>query len=329
MFDALCAVIEQLSNKKFYNFRPVLDAYIQKHFSGAKAHKTLIQCLKFRVNQMSPTVLKTLKALEYLFKFMIQSRMLHKRQASCASDQEFKDELSSLFRDINNMMSCSDDAMVGAKVVALQNFGTVFDDTSKVFTMKELSCIARDFLNSVSRERRKAYTENKFAYIGQLVQGYLFTAKEGRVYLLPAVLEILRDYIVFEGNEQGAASPQRGMPQTPASPPNPQQQQQQQQQQQEDLGRALETLGDILSKLRKDKKLYDRENADDYDDVFFVSAPSLSLCINAYVNVVCLFIYMVCVYVCVYVCVCVCVFVCVCALPLVHVLSISWSFPPN
>ena len=46
VFKALVHIIELLSKKKFHNFRPVLDAYIQRHFSGATAHRSLIPCLR-------------------------------------------------------------------------------------------------------------------------------------------------------------------------------------------------------------------------------------------------------------------------------------------
>uniref|UniRef100_A0A670YNK1 Dedicator of cytokinesis 2 n=1 Tax=Pseudonaja textilis TaxID=8673 RepID=A0A670YNK1_PSETE len=81
VFDALIYVIGLIADRKFQHFNTVLEAYIQQHFSATLAYKKLMAVLKTyldissRGEQCDP-ILRTLKALEYVFKFIVRSRTL-------------------------------------------------------------------------------------------------------------------------------------------------------------------------------------------------------------------------------------------------------------
>ncbi|KAF7249012.1 Dedicator of cytokinesis protein 2 [Varanus komodoensis] len=81
VFDALIYIIGLIADRKFQHFNTVLEAYIQQHFSATLAYKKLMKVLKTyldissRGEQCEP-ILRTLKALEYVFKFIVRSRTL-------------------------------------------------------------------------------------------------------------------------------------------------------------------------------------------------------------------------------------------------------------
>uniref|UniRef100_A0A8C3JRM8 Dedicator of cytokinesis 2 n=1 Tax=Calidris pygmaea TaxID=425635 RepID=A0A8C3JRM8_9CHAR len=81
VFDALIYIIGLIADRKFQHFNAVLEAYIQQHFSATLAYKKLMTVLKTyldtssRGEQCEP-ILRTLKALEYVFKF-IYSACVH------------------------------------------------------------------------------------------------------------------------------------------------------------------------------------------------------------------------------------------------------------
>uniref|UniRef100_A0A672TGD6 Dedicator of cytokinesis 2 n=1 Tax=Strigops habroptila TaxID=2489341 RepID=A0A672TGD6_STRHB len=81
VFDALIYIIGLIADRKFQHFNTVLEAYIQQHFSATLAYKKLMSVLKTyldtssRGEQCEP-ILRTLKALEYVFKFIVRSRTL-------------------------------------------------------------------------------------------------------------------------------------------------------------------------------------------------------------------------------------------------------------
>uniref|UniRef100_A0A7N6F695 Dedicator of cytokinesis 2 n=1 Tax=Anabas testudineus TaxID=64144 RepID=A0A7N6F695_ANATE len=82
VFDALIYIIGLIADRKFQHFNTVLEAYIKQHFSATLAYKKLMSVLKryldvsSRGEQCEP-ILRTLKALEYIFKFIVRSRMLY------------------------------------------------------------------------------------------------------------------------------------------------------------------------------------------------------------------------------------------------------------
>uniref|UniRef100_A0A8C5FUQ4 Dedicator of cytokinesis 2 n=1 Tax=Gadus morhua TaxID=8049 RepID=A0A8C5FUQ4_GADMO len=82
VFDALIYIIGLIADRKFQHFNTVLEAYIKQHFSATLAYKKLMSVLKNYLDVCSrgdhcENILRTLKALEYIFKFIVRSRMLY------------------------------------------------------------------------------------------------------------------------------------------------------------------------------------------------------------------------------------------------------------
>uniref|UniRef100_A0A7N6AZS8 Dedicator of cytokinesis 1 n=1 Tax=Anabas testudineus TaxID=64144 RepID=A0A7N6AZS8_ANATE len=79
VFDALVFIIGLIADRKFQHFNPVLETYIRKHFSATLAYTKLTKVLKNYVDnaeKLTDQLLKALKALEYIFKFIVRSRVL-------------------------------------------------------------------------------------------------------------------------------------------------------------------------------------------------------------------------------------------------------------
>uniref|UniRef100_A0A673J0X5 Dedicator of cytokinesis protein 1-like n=1 Tax=Sinocyclocheilus rhinocerous TaxID=307959 RepID=A0A673J0X5_9TELE len=72
-------IIGLIADRKFHHFNPVLETYIRKHFSATLAYTKLTKVLKNYVDnaeKLTEQLLKALKALEYIFKFIVRSRVL-------------------------------------------------------------------------------------------------------------------------------------------------------------------------------------------------------------------------------------------------------------
>uniref|UniRef100_A0A8C7PXN9 Dedicator of cytokinesis 2 n=1 Tax=Oncorhynchus mykiss TaxID=8022 RepID=A0A8C7PXN9_ONCMY len=87
VFDALIYIIGLIADRKFQHFNTVLEAYIKQHFSATLAYKKLMSVLKRYLDVSSrgeqcENYLRTLKALEYIFKFIVRSRMLYSQGES-------------------------------------------------------------------------------------------------------------------------------------------------------------------------------------------------------------------------------------------------------
>uniref|UniRef100_A0A8C4HN13 Dedicator of cytokinesis 5 n=1 Tax=Dicentrarchus labrax TaxID=13489 RepID=A0A8C4HN13_DICLA len=100
VFDALVFIITLIGDIKFQHFNPVLETYINKHFSATLAYMKLTRVLNYYVGHVEEPVLTerlyaALKALKYLFRFIVQSRVLYLRYIRINfSLSYFKDDLS-------------------------------------------------------------------------------------------------------------------------------------------------------------------------------------------------------------------------------------------
>ncbi|XP_061903202.1 dedicator of cytokinesis protein 3-like isoform X3 [Entelurus aequoreus] len=110
VFQSLVFIINLLRDSKYFHFRPVMDTYIHKHFAGALAYKELIRCLKWSMERSIEAVRQdhiqeVMRALEYLFKFIIQSRILYSRATCGMEEEQFRSSIQELFHSIRLVIS--------------------------------------------------------------------------------------------------------------------------------------------------------------------------------------------------------------------------------
>uniref|UniRef100_A0A8C8BD87 Dedicator of cytokinesis 1 n=1 Tax=Otus sunia TaxID=257818 RepID=A0A8C8BD87_9STRI len=125
VFDALVFIIGLIADRKFQHFNPVLETYIKKHFSATLAYTKLTKVLKTYVDNaekcgITDQLFKAMKGLEYIFKFIVRSRILFNQLYENKGEADFRESLLQLFKSINEMMSSISDQTVIVKVCALQ-----------------------------------------------------------------------------------------------------------------------------------------------------------------------------------------------------------------
>uniref|UniRef100_A0A8C9NKA7 Dedicator of cytokinesis 1 n=1 Tax=Serinus canaria TaxID=9135 RepID=A0A8C9NKA7_SERCA len=123
VFDALVFIIGLIADRKFQHFNPVLETYIKKHFSATLAYTKLTKVLKTYVDNaekcgITDQLFKAMKALEYIFKFIVRSRILFNQLYENKGEADFRESLLQLFKSINEMMSSNSDQTVIVKVCA-------------------------------------------------------------------------------------------------------------------------------------------------------------------------------------------------------------------
>ncbi|KAI3365152.1 hypothetical protein L3Q82_010252 [Scortum barcoo] len=173
VFDALVFIIGLIADRKFQHFNPVLETYIRKHFSATLAYTKLTKVLKNYVDnaeKLTEQLLKAMKALEYIFKFIVRSRVLFNQLYENKGEADFMESLRNLFTSFNDMMnSNSENTGMGA---ALKYIPTIVNDVKLVFDPKELSKLFTEFIQKVPPGR---LVKQKLDCLIDIVHSDLFT----------------------------------------------------------------------------------------------------------------------------------------------------------
>uniref|UniRef100_A0A8C1W9A6 Dedicator of cytokinesis 1 n=1 Tax=Cyprinus carpio TaxID=7962 RepID=A0A8C1W9A6_CYPCA len=178
--------------RKFHHFNPVLETYIRKHFSATLAYTKLTKVLKNYVDnaeKLTEQLLKALKALEYIFKFIVRSRVLFNQYVQISHLLDFMESLRNLFASFNAMMNSSAEGTGGVKGAALKYVPTIVNDLKLVFDPKELSKLFSEFILKVPLGR---LVKQKLNCMIDIVHSDLFTQHDCREILLPLMTEQLK-----------------------------------------------------------------------------------------------------------------------------------------
>ncbi|KAG6857266.1 hypothetical protein H0H87_007099 [Tephrocybe sp. NHM501043] len=225
VFNALVTVLGIVQDRRFSNFQPVLDVYIEKHFSCAAASSHMIHSLNRLL--LNPTAAETasplraaLKVWHYIFKFIARSRELQKAKEIGMGgdttaehlDTTFKKELKVHLAEVTRMMSTtSPPSIIGTQTIALQHFTSILPELRKIFTMVELVSIATTFASTVTVGKGKILIWKLIMYL-QIVKGFMFDNPQSRALLVEAVVNWIKphfgrydEYVHTQSNDNEAA----------------------------------------------------------------------------------------------------------------------------
>uniref|UniRef100_A0A3P9ACJ0 Dedicator of cytokinesis 3 n=1 Tax=Esox lucius TaxID=8010 RepID=A0A3P9ACJ0_ESOLU len=198
VFQSLVFIINLLRDSKYYHFRPVMDTYIQKHFAGALAYKELIRCLKWYMDRSAEVVRQdhiqeAMRALEYLFKFIVQSRILYSRATCGMEEEQFRVSIQELFLSIRFVLSLdsrSSETLIFTQAALLNSFPAIFDELLQMFTAQEVAEFVRGTLGSMPSTVHIGQSMDvvKLQSIARTVDSRLFSFPDSRRTLLPVVL---------------------------------------------------------------------------------------------------------------------------------------------
>uniref|UniRef100_A0A3Q2DTW0 Dedicator of cytokinesis 1 n=2 Tax=Cyprinodon variegatus TaxID=28743 RepID=A0A3Q2DTW0_CYPVA len=195
VFDALVFIIGLIADRKFQHFNPVLETYIRKHFSATLAYTKLTKVLKNYVEnaeKLTEQLLMAMKALEYIFKFIVRSRILFNQLYENKGEADFMESLRNLFTSFNDMMNSNSENTGMVKGAALKYIPTIVNDVKLVFDPKELSKLFTEFILKVPQGR---LVKQKLDCLIDIVHSDLFTHHDCREILLPLMTEQLESHL--------------------------------------------------------------------------------------------------------------------------------------
>ncbi|RXN25694.1 dedicator of cytokinesis 4-like protein [Labeo rohita] len=205
VFDCLVHIINLLQDSKFEHFKPVMDTYIESHFAGALSYRELIKVLKWYVDRIIEAdrqehIQQVLKATEYIFKYIIQSRRLFALATGGQNEEEFRCCMHELFMSIRFFLSQENKSsrpITQTQAVFLQSFPAVYSELLKLFTVREVATFVRETLGSLPTASQAdcPLEAVKLHCIAKTVESQLYTNPESRCILLPVVLRLLQAHM--------------------------------------------------------------------------------------------------------------------------------------
>uniref|UniRef100_K7FID4 Dedicator of cytokinesis 5 n=1 Tax=Pelodiscus sinensis TaxID=13735 RepID=K7FID4_PELSI len=204
VFDALVFIISLIGDIKFQHFNPVLETYIYKHFSTTLAYVKLSKVLNYYVGNAEDSsktelLFAALKALKYLFRFIVQSRILYLRFYGQGEDgDEFNNAIRKLFFSFNILMDRPLQEAVKIKGAALKYLPSIINDLKLVFDPVELSVLFSKFIQSIPDNQ---LVRQKLNCMTKIVDSDLFKQSECRDALLPLVIDQLSGQLDDNSNK--------------------------------------------------------------------------------------------------------------------------------
>uniref|UniRef100_A0A8D2LI46 Dedicator of cytokinesis 5 n=1 Tax=Varanus komodoensis TaxID=61221 RepID=A0A8D2LI46_VARKO len=204
VFDALVFIISLIGDIKFQHFNPVLETYIYKHFSATLAYVKLTKVLNHYVGNADDSsktelLFAALKALKYLFRFIVQSRVLYLGFYGKSEDgEEFNDAIRKLFLSFNLLMDRPLEEAIKIKGAALKYLPSIINDVKLVFDAVELSVLFSKFIQSIPDNQ---LVRQKLNCMTKIVDSDLFRQAECRDILLPLLVDQLSGQLDDNSNK--------------------------------------------------------------------------------------------------------------------------------
>ncbi|KAF8840035.1 hypothetical protein BDN67DRAFT_969174 [Paxillus ammoniavirescens] len=207
VFNALVTVLGIVQDRRFSNFQPVLDVYIEQHFNCAVASSHMIRSMDRLLRNPAGTdtaspLRAALKVWHYIFKFITRARELQKSSELGMSvgatvehlETTFKKEIRAHLTEVNRMVATSSPlSIIGTQTIALQHFTSILPELAKIFSTIELVTIATNFANAISGAKGKIIVWRLIMYL-QIVKGFLFDNPQSRSLLVQAVVLWIKPY---------------------------------------------------------------------------------------------------------------------------------------
>lgn len=236
--DAVLAAIIWLlgivQDRRFSNFRPVLDVYIENRFTIQEHERQYVQhfnqggipnysyrpapettfehllqsMTRLCENPGEPSKAKRLrssmKVWDYLFRFIVRSRLNQQQKEDdeerAETDVLFKNDLDKLLSVITAIMSPEQpSSMIGTQTLALQHFSDILEELSTMFTPQQVIEIAISFVDACSHVTGRL-VGFKLAMILNIVKGSTFNDISCRLALTKNVFRWIQIWVDSYGS---------------------------------------------------------------------------------------------------------------------------------
>nr|XP_018917246.1 PREDICTED: dedicator of cytokinesis protein 1 isoform X2 [Bemisia tabaci] len=208
VFECLLHIIGLVSDRKYQHFQPVLDLYIRESFCATLAYNKLMVVLQYLINDIDLAdgsdknlLLKTMKSIQYVMKFIIRSRILFSNLNAGKGQQQFEISLKQLLDSLVEIMRLNTDSVLLVQAACLKFLPSTIPDVLTAFSASDLSDFFKQLINKVPSGR---LTKQKMMTISDLVHSPLFLDPSPRAILLPTITSKVKE--LLEARDEARSS---------------------------------------------------------------------------------------------------------------------------
>lgn len=210
IFTALVTLLSIVSDRRFTNFKPVVDVYIEEHFASRTAAVPLMRSLERLLDdptssEQAQALRAAIKVWSYLLRFIIRSRQLQRSRdlglssspgvTADAIESKFKEDLSMLLMRVTHLMTLTTpSSIIGTQTLAVQHFPSLITDLAKCYEPEELLDITNNFCDAIAATAGKIVIW-KLLLQAHIVMSPLFDSATCRSQLVPKLAASVRHHI--------------------------------------------------------------------------------------------------------------------------------------
>jgi dedicator of cytokinesis protein 3 len=205
VFNALVTILGIVSDRRFNNFKPVLDMYIAEHFNFSSAASHILNSFQKLLADPNgveaPTLRAALKVWHWLFQLVVRSREVQRAKdvgmgvTSDHLETQFRKEVLAVLTQVNELLATlSPPSIIGTQTLAVQNFAGILPDLAKCFSEQELADIAVAFYDSIAATKGKVVIWKILLQL-QLVNSVVFESAKSRAALVPHLVRWVKAHL--------------------------------------------------------------------------------------------------------------------------------------
>ncbi|XP_014772011.1 dedicator of cytokinesis protein 3 isoform X2 [Octopus bimaculoides] len=197
VFDALVHVFYLLTNRTFKQYVPGFQSYLTDTFSSSLVYRHLLLCLKGNldkiINGSQDRILKEmLKVFNYLFQFIVQSKLLFNRAYTVERSDDFPQLIYLVFEKMGYLVSLNQDNLSSCQILLLSNIPNTYNSLLKLLSKKDVTIYVVNIINFMPKELSESLFSKKLEFLHETLKSELVTDRDSRMMLLPLCMSQIK-----------------------------------------------------------------------------------------------------------------------------------------
>ncbi|CAH0728920.1 unnamed protein product, partial [Brenthis ino] len=201
VFLVLVSICSLLDESRFQHFRPVLDVYIEEHFSAALVYKGLLSSVQHCAEWAAGTdgqepIRKCLRSLGAVFRLAVRSRCLFARATGGQYEDSFRRDVRAALHALKALAQHPHrDHLAPAQVALMTSWASVAKEVASALGPVEAGRITAAMLDAPAANAPPALAKARLAAAQEVLKGPLGQDPEARNIVLTTACHHLRVHL--------------------------------------------------------------------------------------------------------------------------------------